>query len=118
MPTTDVAPLMATVPVTLRVAGSMVTMDLPSTRPMIAPACAVFTARSDAASAPVKAIVFRCMEISRSHERQTGMLPPPALTPRCTGTTADGCSLAAVAGHVLVREEAPWPMMDGFAGSL
>src|SRR4051812_40845443 len=103
MPTIDAAPLMSVLLVTLRVAGSIVTMDLPSTRPMIQPACAVFAARSDAASAPDKAIVFRCMETSRYRERQTGMLPPPAMD----GTSYEPCSPTLRRnGHVFVRIEA------------
>src|SRR5262245_29117061 len=63
MPMMLLAPLMSALAVTLRVAGSMVTMDLPSTRPMIQPASAE-TVKHDAASAPSRAVVvnLRCME--------------------------------------------------------
>src|SRR5436190_1303690 len=117
MPTTDAAPLMSALPVTFFVAGSIITIDLPSTGPMIEPADAVF-ANAEAMSAPATANVFSCMEISRYRERQTGMLPPPAMTGRATGTNAGGCSLAAAGAHVLVSEETRWSTMDGFAGSL
>src|SRR5262245_59805888 len=54
-----VAPLMSTFDATLRVAGSMVTIDLPSTRPTIQPAAwAEVTTRDDATSAPVRVMVF------------------------------------------------------------
>src|SRR4029077_11787448 len=92
MPTTDAAPLISALAVTLRVAGSMVTMDLPSIRPTIEPACALFAARSDAASGPAKAIVFRCMEVSRSHERQVREAAPPAMTGAATGLGRSRCA--------------------------
>src|SRR6266478_106880 len=53
MPRRGPAPLTSTFDVTLRIAGSMVTIDLPSTRPMIQGAAwAPLAPKLDAASAP------------------------------------------------------------------
>ena len=49
---------------TLRVAGSMVTIDLPSTSPTIQPAAwAPVAAKADAASAPASASSFICLNM-------------------------------------------------------
>ena len=59
MPASGPAPLTSTLDATLRLAGSMVTIDLPSTRPMIHPAAwAPVATKLEAASAPASAITF------------------------------------------------------------
>src|SRR6478672_1326317 len=67
MPASGPAPLTSTFDATLRLAGSMVTIDLPSTRPTIQPAAwAPVAAKVVAASAPVSAstFIFPNMEVA------------------------------------------------------
>src|SRR5215218_7158142 len=66
MPISLPAPLMSTPLATLRVAGSMVTIHLPSTRPRIDPACAEVATVIEAATAPIMTSVarFRGMKVS------------------------------------------------------
>src|SRR5262245_16093385 len=55
----EAAPLTSTLEATLRLIGSMVTIDLPSTRPTIQPAAwAELAANDDAISAPAMVSVF------------------------------------------------------------
>ena len=62
MPRIGPAPLMSTFDATLRVAGSMVTIDLPSTSPTIQPAAwAPVAMKADAASAPASVTSFICL---------------------------------------------------------
>src|SRR5262245_65927849 len=59
MPTSGAEPLTSTLDVTLRLAGSIVTIDLPSTRPMIQPAAwAPVAATLDATTTPVSTNTF------------------------------------------------------------
>src|SRR5262245_15059724 len=112
MPMMLVAPLMSALAVTLRVAGSIVTIDLPSTSPMIEPASAE-TAKQDAASRPRRAVfvtlrdmeslpvnrLLRCREAS-----------PPAVTGRVTGAGRLGFGApvrnTSTEFHVSVRRRA------------
>src|SRR5438034_889553 len=57
-PISGPAPRTSTFEATLRLVGSMVTMDLPSTRPIIQPAWAVVATNAEAASAPASDRTF------------------------------------------------------------
>jgi hypothetical protein len=64
MPMIIPAPLMSALDATLRVAGSMVTIDLPSTSPTIQPAAsAPVVTKADAASAPASVSSFICLNM-------------------------------------------------------
>ena len=64
MPMIMPAPLMSALDATLRVAGSMVTIDLPSTSPTIQPAAwAPVVTKADAASAPASVSSFICLNM-------------------------------------------------------
>src|SRR5262245_61226299 len=77
------APLMSAFDVTFQLVGSIVTIDLPSTNPMIEPACAVAPS-DETASTPASASVFNdaCMD----------MLPCD-----CAAESQDGIALATTA---------------------
>src|SRR5262249_36459905 len=86
MPTSIVAPLMSTFIATFLVAGSMVTIDLPSTRPTIQPAAwAELAMRDDATIAP--ASVMALLNI--------GVAPFGDMAPEPGGAGADGGSYGA-----------------------
>src|SRR5215467_14961190 len=73
----EAAPLTSTFEATLRLIGSMVTIDLPSTSPTIQPAaCAEVAANDDAISAPARVSVFAAVLniFSRSLLRGSGLV--------------------------------------------
>src|SRR5262245_55377837 len=86
------APLMLALAVTLRVAGSMVTMVLPSTSPMIQPASAAVATKEDAASAPAMVRDFIVLSIA--------VAPCEAVHrwPQLRGRSQEGCKGANRAG--------------------
>src|SRR5260370_23413922 len=88
MPRRGPAPLTSTFDVTLRVAGSMITIDLPSTSPIIQPAAwAPLAPKLDAASAPVSASTLSFPNMMCSLARDPRM-------PERQGARADAGSYA------------------------
>src|SRR5215470_8801853 len=75
MPTSEPAPLTSTFDATFQLVGSMVTIDLPSTRPTTQPAAwAPVVTKADAASAPARVNNFIClnMEVAPVGSLETG----------------------------------------------
>src|SRR5262249_22005032 len=67
MPSSGPEPLTSTLDVTLRLAGSIVTIEVPSTRPMIQPAAWALVAPAlDATTAPVSTSTFILANMGRS----------------------------------------------------
>src|SRR5262245_17039891 len=78
MPTSLGAPFTSPFAVTLRVAGSMVAIHLPSTSPMIEPACTLVEAVTEAATTPNRAssFGFGSMDISILQGGNAGRASP------------------------------------------
>src|SRR5262249_43035497 len=77
----EAAPLTSTLETTLRLMASMVTIDLPSTRPTIQPAaCAALAANVDASSAPASVRVFAVLNIfvAPCYEVRSGLAERPS----------------------------------------
>src|SRR5262245_28114457 len=97
MPTSGPEPFTSTLDVTLRLAGSIVTIDLPSTRPMIQPAAwAPVATALDATTAPVSTSTFILANMGVAplqwSEDAGGEAPPP--TRPATERARPGCRAA------------------------
>src|SRR5262245_15246066 len=111
MPTSGPEPLTSTLDVTLRLAGSMVTIDLPSTRPMIQPAAwAPVAAALDATTAPVSTSTFilaNMVSLPCNDPRMPGGQAPADVTSYGAGETGmqDGGRFAGDGIHVFMRTD-------------
>src|SRR5215813_8388142 len=95
MPTSEPAPLTSTFDATFQLVGSMVTIDLPSTRPTTQPAAwAPELTKADAASAPASVNNFIClnMEVAPVGSLEIGRATNvPAPMRGATGAAGGGC---------------------------